>query len=119
MSAEIVNVADGVLTVQVTGTLTHVELVELQAAAAEILREQGGLGLLVLAQRFGGSARGGDWGDVSFQSENDGRIAKMAIVGDAKWKELTLMFTGQGMREFPIEYFAEPASARAWLTAMR
>jgi len=41
----------------------------------------------------------------------------MAIVGDKKWEDLTLLFTAKGLRKFPIEYF-EPAAiakARAWL----
>jgi hypothetical protein len=117
MSAEIVNVVDGVLTVQVSGKLAHGELVEVQRAAADILSREGRLRLLVLAQNFAGWERAGDWGDVSFQAENDGRIERMAIVGDRKWEELALMFTAQGMRPFPIEYFepTQAAAARTWL----
>jgi SpoIIAA-like len=117
MSAEIVSVVDGVLTLRVRGTLTHAELTAVQRKGAEILAEQGTLRVLVLAEGFAGWARGGDWGDVSFQSENDARIAKLAIVGDRKWEELALMFTAQGLRDFPIEYFelADTAGARAWL----
>ncbi len=117
MSAEIVSVVDGVLTVRIDGALTQPELAAMQAATAEHLRTHGKLAILVLAPRFGGWQRGGgaDWGDVSFQVENDARIERMAIVGATKWKELALMFTAQGMRPFPIEYFADEAKARAWL----
>ena len=41
----------------------------------------------------------------------------MAIVGERKWEDLALMFTAEGLRQFPIEYFdsARLAAARAWL----
>jgi hypothetical protein len=41
----------------------------------------------------------------------------MAIVGEKKWEDLTLMFVAKGLRSFPIEYFqpVELARARAWL----
>jgi hypothetical protein len=117
MSAEIVSVLDGVLTMQVRGMLSYPELASIQTEAAEILRKEGKLRLLVLAEDFEGWGKAGDWGDVSFQAENDALIERMAIVGDRKWEELALMFTAKGLREFPIEYFApsDAAAARAWL----
>ena len=41
----------------------------------------------------------------------------MAIVGDAKWEELTSIFTARGLRPFPIEYFLpdELEKAREWI----
>jgi hypothetical protein len=117
MSAEIVNVVDGVLTVRISGKLAHTELADVQRATADVLREEKTLRVLVLAENFAGWERAGDWGDVSFQAENDASIERMAIVGDRKWEDLALMFTAQGMRPFPIEYFepTQAAAARTWL----
>ena len=55
--------------------------------------------------------------DFSFQVAHDDDIERMAIVGDEQWRDLTLLFTSQGLRPFPIEYFAPGrlAEARAWL----
>jgi len=49
--------------------------------------------------------------------QHDASIDRMAIVGDRKWADLALLFTTQGLRPFPIEYFdtADAAGARAWL----
>lgn len=117
MSAEIVNVEGGVLVVRVAGKMTHTELAALQTATADHLQRQR-LAILVLADAFDGWQRGNsDWGDGTFQAENDARIAKMAIVGDPKWKDLALMFAAQGMRPFPVEYFEDETAARAWLAA--
>jgi hypothetical protein len=117
MSAEIVDTTGGVVTVRITGKLTHPELRAAQKSMAENLQQQSRMCILVLAQGFQGWERGGDWGDLSFQMENDPSIKKMAVVGEKKWEELALIFAGKGFREFPVEYFptADLAKARAWL----
>jgi len=119
MSAEIVDTAGGVLTMKIAGKLTCPELRAVQKNAAEILQQQSKLSLLVLTERFEGWEREGDWGDLSFQMENDPGIRKMAIVVEKKWEDLALMFVGKGFRKFPIEYFqpTDVAKARAWLAA--
>jgi hypothetical protein len=119
MSAEIADATGGVLTVRIAGKLTHPELRAVQQQAAEILRRQSKMRVLVLAENFEGWERGGAWGDLSFQMENDPRIEKMAIVGDRKWEDLAVLFAAKGLRRFPVEYFqsADLAKARAWLAA--
>jgi hypothetical protein len=117
MSAEIINTADGILTARISGKLTQPEMRALQSQAAAVLQQQAKMRLLILAEGFQGWERGGDWGDLSFQMQNDLYIEKMAIVGDKKWEDLVLVFAGKGFRKFPLEYFqpADLAQARAWL----
>jgi hypothetical protein len=117
MSAEFVNTASGILTVRITGKLTCPELRAAQKGATEIVQQQSKMRILVLAGDFQGWERGGDWGDLSFQTENDPNIAKMAVVGERKWEDLALVFAGKGFRQFPVEYFqpADLTKARAWL----
>ena len=118
MGAEITDAREGVVTVNLSGMLTQSELAQLQKAAADILRVQGKVRLLVLAGDFTGWERG-DWDDFSFQSEFDPSIEKMAIVGDKRWEDLALLFTARDLRQFPIEYFAtgDLETARAWIEA--
>lgn len=117
MSAEIIDEAGTVLTARVSGKLTQAELVKLQKSAAETIRRQGKVRILVIAENFQGWEKGGNWDDDSFQSEHDPHIEKMAIVGDSKWEDLALIFVAKGLRSFPIEFFppADLARARAWL----
>ncbi len=42
-------------------------------------------------------------------------IHKMAIVADEKWRDQAAMFTMQGLRPFPIEFFTSETEARQWL----
>jgi hypothetical protein len=119
MSAEIVGVTGGVLTMKVSGTLTEAELRAVQQATGELIREQGTLRILVLAENFAGWEQGRKWNDFEFQSKYDRNIARMAIVGDRKWEELALIFAAKDLRRFPIEYFAaaDLEAARTWLSA--
>ena len=59
------------------------------------------------------------WGGFGFQLKHDPDIDRMAIVGDRKWADLALLFTTQGLRPFPIEYFdtSDTPRAMAWLAA--
>ena len=119
MSVQILNAADGLMTVRFAGKLSRPELVKAQSEAAEILRQQGKMRVLVLTDTFAGWEKEGDWGDLSFQSENDQHMEKIAIVGDKKWELLIILFAGKGFRRSPVEFFptSELAKARAWLAA--
>jgi len=117
MSAEIIDIANRVITARITGKLTQPELALLQKAAGELIKQHGKVRILVVTESFEGWQRGGSWGDLSFQLEHDAEIERMAIVGDRKWEDLTLVFAAKGLRKFPIEYFepGELSRARAWL----
>ena len=115
MSADIVSIDGDLVTARITGTLTQAELGALQKATGEIIRKQGRARLLVLVEEFAGWEHGATWGDFTFQVQHDSSIERMAIVGDKKWSDLALLFTSQGLRPFPIEYFEGADEARAWL----
>jgi len=118
MSAEIVNVSQNVLTLKVSGKLTQSELATAQHQAADILEKEGKKRMLVLVHDFQGWGKG-DWGDLTGQAAIDPLIDRIAIVGEARWRDLALLFAGKGIRRVAIEYFpsAEVAQAQAWLAA--
>lgn len=117
MSAEIVSFSGNILTFRISGKLSESELRAVQSRSVMLIQQHGAVRILVITEDFQGWEDTDDWGDLWFQMENDQFIAKLALVGDRKWEELTLLFTAKGMRPFPIEYFAqnEEALARAWL----
>ena len=117
MSAEIVSFSGNILTFKIAGKLIEAELRAVQTKAAMLIQQHGAVRALILTEDFQGWESNGDWDDPWFHAENDPFIAKLAIVGEKKWEELSLVFTAKGMRPFPIEYFApnEVALARAWL----
>ena len=80
--------------------LAQPELAALQQSAAGIIRQQGHVRMLIIAEDFQGWQKGDDWDDVSFM-ENDPYIRKMAIVGEKKWEELALLFTAPNDAQIP------------------
>ncbi len=117
MGIELIELSHDALMLIVSGKLTHQELLEAQRAGAKLIQARKRTRLLVVAEDFEGWERGGDWGDLAFQQENDPKIECMALVGDRKWKELALAFVGQGFRDFPVAYFehGQMSKARRWL----
>ena len=73
--------------------------------------------LLVLAERFSGWGKEGDWGDMTFMYEYDPYIEKIAVVAEEKWKDKILMYIGAGRRQASVEFFlqGEEQDAREWL----
>lgn len=117
MPARIVEIVDDLIKVQVSGLLTYPELVEVQKQAAQHVQQAGMIRFFIVAEDFQGWAKEGDWGNVSFQAENDAYIEKMALVGGKEWEELVILFTGQGVRRFPIRNFfhSENEKAQEWI----
>jgi hypothetical protein len=118
VTAKITGVHDGILTLVIGGRLTQEELAAAQAEAARsVTGTTGKTRFLVLAENFAGWGKDGHWSDFSFQQQHDEDIERMAIVGEERWRDLTLLFTSQGLRPFPIEFFTPGrlAEARAWL----
>jgi hypothetical protein len=108
---------EGILSWKITGKLQQTELAAAQKSASELIQKHGHIRILVIVEDFKGWAKEGDWGDVSFQIENDQSIDKVAVVVDKKWEDLVNIFVGKGLREFPVECFqpSEKAKALDWL----
>jgi len=117
MSMEMRTEGQRLLTVRLHGILRRAELDECQRAAAKIIRDAGKVAALILLDGFQGWERTEAWGDVSFLTEYDTDIEKIAIVGEERWRDEVLIFAGAGVRHSPVRYFTDPTSARAWLGA--
>ena len=113
--------SDEIYTVRISGTLSYAEFKKAQQQVAARLEQQTGSRILILAEGFDGWEKEGDWGDLSFDLsfhlENDPRIGRMAVVCEDRWRDKLTLFTGQGFRSFPIQFFSpnEAQSARTWL----
>lgn len=118
MSAQISGVEGSLVTVVLSGKLSRSQLIQVQEEAAEVIRQFGKLCILVRAEQFAGWEKEGDWGDLTFQYENDPFIEKIAIVADEKWEGLALIFAGRGLRRPAIEFFptSELKRARLWVS---
>jgi hypothetical protein len=103
--------------IDVSGTLLHKELGEVQAIAARDIARLGSIKLLFVLEKFLGWERNADWGDLTFLRAHDQSIAKIAIVGDERWRDEGLAFAGAGLRVAAVRFYRpeQIGLARAWL----
>ena len=119
MPVEIFDVSGKLVQVKIRGVLTKADHERIMQVAKEAIAREGKIRALIIAEGFEGWERSGDWGDVSFMTEQGQHIEKMAIVGDEKWRDDALAFTAKGFRPTAIEFFGASRlnEARAWLSS--
>jgi hypothetical protein len=117
MPITIIDATGPIVSSKISGELDKAEVSQMQAAALEAIRHCGKISALFILEDFHGWKREGEWGDITFLTEHDKDIAKIAVVGDKKWRDLVCAFLAKGFRGAEVEYFlpASLASARAWL----
>ena len=104
----------------VTGRLGKPELDRAQESIAAEIRRIGTVRLLFVLTKFDGWEQSANWGDLTFYVSHGDSIDRIAIVGDEKWRDETLMFASADLRRAPVEFFSSQdalAEARAWLAA--
>lgn len=117
MPITIIDATGPIVSSKISGELDKAEVSQMQAAALEAIQRCGKISALFILEDFHGWKREGEWGDITFMTEHDKDIAKIAVVGDEKWRDLVCAFLVKGFRGAEVEYFlpASLASARAWL----
>ena len=101
----------------VVGVLRKADFDRSSAVVAREIERAGPVKLLVVLDAFEGWDTRDDWSDLTFYATYGDRIARLAIVGDERWRTEMLMFAVADLRTAPVEYFSGPAveQARAWL----
>jgi hypothetical protein len=108
-----------IISTTISGELSITDVRQLQATAIDAIRRCGKISALFVLENFRGWNTQGDWGDVTFLSEHDKDITRIAVVGDEKWRTLIYAFLVKGFRQAAVEYFSlgDLNKARAWLEA--
>ncbi|HKH70141.1 MAG TPA: STAS/SEC14 domain-containing protein [Vicinamibacterales bacterium] len=117
MSIELHHERDNIFRIELRNKLRQAEL---QRCQEQILHEVSRLGpvrLLFVLDGFAGWDSQDNWSDLSFFVRHGDSIARIAIVGDERWRDLALMFAAADLRRAPVEYFDEMdlVNARLWL----
>jgi hypothetical protein len=103
---------------RVSGALRKEELDAVQASGCKVLGpDENARVLVVIEDDFCGWVGTEVWNDMTFFMQHGDRIEKIALVGNPKWEERMLMFTGAGLRRAPVRYFTpeQLAAARDWV----
>lgn len=108
---------DAFLHIQISGVMTLTDLAALQNEARVLITRGLKPRALIELADFGGWGKGPGWDDIVFFAEHGDDIARMAIVGEERWRDQALMFTAKGLRATEIEYFTPDDfdRARQWL----
>ena len=117
MAFTIIDATGPIVSAKISGELSKAEVSQMQALALEAIRRCGKISALFILENFQGWKRGGNWGDITFLTEHDKDITKIAVVGDEQWRDFVEAFLAKGFRQAAVEYFhpADIAKARAWL----
>jgi len=118
MPCEITENREGLITLKVSGLLKRSEIAQAEKVAIEAMGSADKVRILIIVENFQGWDSKSNWEDVSFQSQYDEQIEKIAIVGEKRWQEMVEVFVGKGLRSMDIRYFepSEMAVARTWIT---
>ena len=117
MAFTIIDTSVPIISATISGELGKSEVTQIQAAAVDAMRRFGKISALFVLDNFRGWKREPDWGDVTFMTEHDKEITKIAVVGEEQWRDLVFAFLAKGFRQTEVEYFlpGDLAKARAWL----
>jgi hypothetical protein len=117
MAFTIIDTSGPIISATISGELGKSEVTQMQAAAVDAMRRFGKISALFILDNFRGWKREPDWGDVTFMTEHDQEITKIAVVGEEQWRDLVFAFLAKGFRQAEVEYFlpVDLAKARAWL----
>jgi len=109
---------DNVLRIELRGTLRQGEFARCQDQVLHEVSRVGPVRLLFTLDGFEGWDAQDNWNDLGFFVCHGDAIARIAIVGDERWRDLALMFAAADLRKAPVEYFsaADLVKARSWLT---
>jgi hypothetical protein len=119
MAFTILDSTGPIVSVKISGELDRSEVTQIQAAALKAIQRCGKISALFILDEFRGWKRDGNWGDISFMTQHDEDISKIAVVGEEQWRDMICAFLAKGFRAAAVEYFlpADLAKARAWLRA--
>jgi hypothetical protein len=99
------------------GLLSREEFAFAEDELALALARLGSARLLCVLKEFEGWHTGSDWHNMDFYMKHGDAIERIAVVGEERWRDLTLMFASADLRRAPVKFFTENnlMSARAWL----
>jgi hypothetical protein len=96
--------------------LTTADQARVVAWIRAAIRTGSAVRVLLRLNRFGGLGPVDDTIDqAALWLRDDEAVQRMAIVGDARWKQQVLTIVAQPVRGIPIDYFDNEAAARTWL----
>jgi hypothetical protein len=117
MAIHIETETNGLLNVRISNLMTGEDMIQCQEAIVSAIKLYGTIKGLMILDAFKGWEKSDVWKDVSFFSEYEKKIEKIAVIGDLKWRDDVYAFLGGPFRSASIEFFnpSQESEARTWL----
>ena len=111
--------SDNTYRLEFSGVVERAEFRRCEAQLASELDRVGSARLLCVLKEFEGWEPHADWNNLGFYMKHGNAIERIAIVGEQRWRDVTMMFASADLRKAPVEFFPEDdiVQARAWLSA--
>lgn len=109
---------EGVVHARISGVMTPADQQALEGLARRLINAGLTLSLLVTLEEFEGWKRDPAWeDDLDFIASHGNAVARIAIVGDRRWRDEAFLYVGKGFRRTEVEFFAPESieAAKAWL----
>src|SRR5947207_14004555 len=105
MAFTIIDTSGPIISATISGELGKSEVTQIQAAAVDAMRRFGKISALFVLDNFRGWKREPDWGDVTFMTEHDKEITKIAVVGGGQWRDLVVTVLATRFRQTEVVSF--------------
>lgn len=109
---------DGFVHARISGVMTPADQHALEGVARRRIEAGQTLSLLVTLEDFEGWNKDPAWAeDMEFQASHGNAIARIAIVGDRRWRDDACLFVGKGFRRTDVGFFEQDQldNAKEWL----
>ena len=111
-----ISLSNGIVTVEVSGTLTQKDYDELIPSWKAAIASHGKMRLLFIMRDFHGWEPKAAWDDFRFGLTHDAEVKQIAMVGEKKWQEwmtkIASWFVGADVRYFNI---SKQTEAEKWV----
>jgi SpoIIAA-like len=117
MAIELHHERDNIFRIELKDKLRQAEFKRCQEQILQEVSRLGPVRLLFVLDGFEGWESQDNWGDLSFFVRHGDSIARIAIVGEERWRDLALMFAAADLRRAPVEFFgaSDLVEAQRWL----
>jgi hypothetical protein len=118
MAIELHHERDNIFRIDLTAKLRQAEFKQCQDQILQEVSRLGPVRLLFVLDGFEGWESQDNWGDLSFFVRHGDSIARIAIVGEERWRDLALMFAAADLRRAPVDFLLQTISSthNAWLS---
>lgn len=105
----------GIVHARIRGVMTPEDQRAREDLATRRIDAGQAMSLLVTLENFAGWSKDPAWADdLDFQASHGNDIARIAIVGDRRWRDDALLFVGKGFRRTDVEFFPAESLDAAW-----